>query len=394
MVESYSDGIKNAIEELELDEELEKFAEKHLGKMLKAFSTILGLLLLPLSGCSSYHEFSKEYDIDKNKPYRILNRGTPGVWIRLLRRISAKLLLRIVKKYHQMSDSTKSRHKVTLAVDSTTLLKVGQELGLVGKFWSGKLKKTASSIQLVVLYAVVGEAKLLIPLDMRIRKPDPQGSGRKCKEQPELVIEMVRNFRTRCFSKGVDPRGWFIALDSWYGSKDLLDAIDKLGFTVTFEGKSSYVFFLNGEKFKAAGLAEETRWRNSNQRDIDYARVNVTSPTFGEVTLVFFVDADELKYLVMKPNQISAVRTIVAYKLRWWIEEFFKICKSYLKIEKFQMVKENEIYGHICLRMLCFIVVCFCARRVCRETIQKIVRKLNRYWFQWFPEILDLHTFS
>ena len=49
MVESYADGIKNAIEELELDDELEKFAEKHLGKMLKAFSAILGLLLLPLS---------------------------------------------------------------------------------------------------------------------------------------------------------------------------------------------------------------------------------------------------------------------------------------------------------------------------------------------------------
>jgi len=394
MVELYADGIKKSISELELDEELEKFAEKHLGKMLKAFSAILGLLLLPLSGCSSYYEFSQEYGIDKNKPYRILNRGTPGVWIRLLRRISAKLLVRIVKKYHQMSDATKSRHKVTLAVDSTTLLKLAKELGLVGVFWSGKLKKTASSIQLVVLYGVIGEGKLLIPLDMRIRKPDPQGRGRKCKEQPELVIEMVRNFRTRCFSKGIDPRGWFIAMDSWYGSKDLLDEIDKLGFTATFEGKSNYVFFLNTERFNAAGLAEEIRWRNSNQRDIEYARANVTSPTFGEVTVVLFHDADDLKYLVMKPNTISAVRTIVAYKLRWWIEEFFKICKSYLKIEKFQMVKENEVYGHICLRIMCFMVVCFCARRICRETIQKIVRTLNRYWFQWFPEILDLHTFS
>ena len=212
MVELYADGIKKSISELELDKELEKFAEKHLGRMLKAFSTILGLFLLPLSGCSSYHEFSQEYGIGKNKPYRILNRGTPEVWIRLLRRVSSKLLVRIVKKYHQMSDATKSRHKVTLAVDSTTLLKLSEELGLVGVFWSGKLKKRASSIQLVVLYAVIGEGKLLIPLDMRIRKPDPQGSGRKCKEQPDLVIEMVQNLRTRCFSKGIDPRGWFIVL--------------------------------------------------------------------------------------------------------------------------------------------------------------------------------------
>jgi len=40
MVELYAEGIKKSIRELELDEELEKFAEKHLGKMLKAFSTI------------------------------------------------------------------------------------------------------------------------------------------------------------------------------------------------------------------------------------------------------------------------------------------------------------------------------------------------------------------
>ena len=160
------------------------------------------------------------------------------------------------------------------------------------------------------------------------------------------------------------------------------------------EGKSNYVFFLNTERFNAAGLAEEIRWRESNQRQMKYARASVTNPTFGEVTVVLFQDADELKYLVMKPNLISAVRIIVAYKLRWWIEEFFKICKSYLKIEKFQLVKDNEVYGHICLRIMCFIVVCFCARKVCRETIQKIVRKLNRYWFQWFPQILDSHTFS
>lgn len=394
MVELYADGIEESIRELGLDEELRKFTEKHLGRMLKAFSIILGLLLLPLSGCSSYYEFSQEYGIGKNKPYRMLNRGTLGVWIRLLRRISAKLLIGIVKKYHQMSDATKSRHKVTLVVDSTTLLKLSEELGLVGVFWSSKLKKTASSIQLVVLYAVIGEGKLLIPLDMRIRKPDPQWSGRKCKEQPKLVIEMVRNLRTRCLSKGVNPRGWFIVMDSWYGSKDLLDEIDKLGFIVTFEGKSNYVLFLNTERFSAAELAQEIRWRESNQRLIKYARANVTNPTFGKVTVVLFLDADELKYLVMKPNMISAVRIIVAYKLRWWIEEFFKICKSYLKIEKFQMVKENEVYGHICLRIMCFMVVCLCARRICRETIQKIVRKLNRYWFQWFPQILDLHTFS
>jgi hypothetical protein len=247
---------------------------------------------------------------------------------------------------------------------------------------------------LVVLYAVIGEGKLLIPLDVRVRRPDPEGRGRKCKEHPQLVIEMVRGLKTRFLGKSIDPKGWFIALDSWYCSNHLLEQISKCGFVVIIEGKSNYVFFIGDERFNPSGLAEEIRWRESNRRDIRYARVNVTSPTFGEVTLVLFEDESGLRYLIMKPNVISSVRIIVAYKLRWWIEEFFKICKSYLKIEKFQMVKEEEVYGHICLRMMCFLLVCHCARKVCRETIQRIVRKLSRYWFEWFPQILELQAFS
>jgi len=120
----------------------------------------------------------------------------------------------------------------------------------------------------------------------------------------------------------------------------------------------------------------------------------VISPTFGEVTLILFKDETGLRYVITQPNVISGIRIITAYKLRWWIEEFFKICKSYLKIEKFQMVKEEEVYAHICLRMICFLLVCHCAKKVCRETIQKIVKKLNRYWSEWFPQILELQAFS
>jgi hypothetical protein len=290
MVELYVENLKKSIMELELDKELEKYVKHHFGKMLEAFGTILGLLLLPLSGCESYYEFSCEYGMGKNKPYRVLGRGDFSSWVRLLRRLGTKLLVNIVRCYHHMSDATKSRNKVTLAVDSTTLLKLAEKLGLVGTFWSGKLKREASSIQLIVLYAVIGEGKLLIPLDVRIRRPDPEGRGRKCKEHPQLVIEIVRGLKTRCLAKGIDPKGWFIVMDSWYCSNNLLEQIGKCGFVVIIEGKSNYVFFMGDERFTKSGLSEEIRWHDSNQRDIRYARVNVTSPTFGEVTLVMFED--------------------------------------------------------------------------------------------------------
>lgn len=120
---------------------------------------------------------------------------------------------------------------------------------MVGVFWSGQLKRSASSIQLIVRNAVIGEGKLLIPLDVQIRRPDSEGRGRKCKEQPELITKMVRDLRTRCIAKGINTKGWFIVIDSWYCSNELLEGISKCGFVASLEGKSNYVFFLGDERF-------------------------------------------------------------------------------------------------------------------------------------------------
>lgn len=221
---------------------------------------------------------------------------------------------------------------MTLVVDSTTLLKLAKKLGLAGIFWSGSLKRKARGIQLVVLYAVIGEGKLLIPLDIRIRKPSPKGRGRRCKEQPALVIEMIRDFKRRMMIRGIDPEGWFLVMDSWYGSGDLLREIEEEGFMVVFEGKRNYVFYRDGRKMKVTELIDQIQWRESSRREFEYGRVNADSPTFGEVTLLLFEEEGKIRYLITRRNLISAVRIIVAYKLRWWIEELFKILKSCLKI--------------------------------------------------------------
>ena len=49
---------------------------------------------------------------------------------------------------------------------------------------------------------------------------------------------MVRDLKTSCLAKGVDPNGWFIVMDSWYCSNDMLDKISESGFIVVIEGKT------------------------------------------------------------------------------------------------------------------------------------------------------------
>jgi len=395
MTEEYANKIEQSIQELGIDQELGEFVKKHMGKMHNAFTCILGLLLLPLSGCQSYFEYSQEYLEGKNKVYRALASGSVQVWSRLLTNIAMKIFVALVQKYHNMSQATKSRFRVTLLVDSTSLLKFGQKLGLVGTFWSGLLKRLAPGIELVVLYVVFGNGRLMLPVDMRIRRPDPQGRGRKCKQQPSLVLQMIQNFKYKCFMADIDTAGWFISMDSWYCSKVLRNEISRLGFEPIISGKSNYIFYIGSQRYTIKELQEIIEWKKNTQNDIEYAKINVTSPTFGSVKLVFFKDSDgKIKYLLTNPSNTSSVRIIVAYKTRWWIEEFFKILKNYLNIEKFQMTKENEIYAHICLRFLCFIIVCYCAKKICKQTIPHIIRNLNRYWFLWFPQLIEKYTLS
>lgn len=78
---------------------------------------------------------------------------------------------------------------------------------------------------------------------------------------------MVRDLKTRCLAKGVDSNGWFIVMDSWYCSNNMLDKISESGFIVVIE--SNYVFYMdiqgNPLRYNVSGLSEVVRWREGNR---------------------------------------------------------------------------------------------------------------------------------
>ena len=49
------------------------------------------------------------------------------------------------------------------------------ELGLVGTWWSGQEHRVLSGIDGVLLVVVIGEGKLVVPVDFAIRRPNPIG---------------------------------------------------------------------------------------------------------------------------------------------------------------------------------------------------------------------------
>jgi hypothetical protein len=90
------------------------------------------------------------------------------------------------------SAATRSRWQWTWVGDDSVFKKYGEQLGLVGTWWSGQEHRVLSGIDGVLLVVVIGEGKLVVPVDFAIRRPDPQGPGAPCCDKLRWVQGMVR----------------------------------------------------------------------------------------------------------------------------------------------------------------------------------------------------------
>jgi hypothetical protein len=73
--------------------------------------------------------------------------------------------------------ATRSRRQWTWVSDDSVFTKHGDQLGLVGTWWSGQEHRVLSGIDGVLLVVVIGAGTLVVPMDFAIRRPDPTGPG-------------------------------------------------------------------------------------------------------------------------------------------------------------------------------------------------------------------------
>ena len=81
------------------------------------------------------------------------------------------------------SAATRSRWQWTWVADDSVFKKYGDQLGLVGTWWSGQEHRVLAGIDGVLLVVVIGEGRLVVPVDFAIRRPDPQGPGGPCRDK-------------------------------------------------------------------------------------------------------------------------------------------------------------------------------------------------------------------
>ena len=339
---------------------------------------------------------------DKNLPGRILGAWPKRKWVKRLQRLGQEVLVRLWRQVEAKSPATRRRWQWTWVGDNSRFRKYGRQLGLVGPGWSGQEQRVRVGIDGLLLIVVIGEGKLVVPVDVAVRRPDPVGPGGPCRGKLAwLQVMLDRTWAAvhrRC--RRLPPP--LVLADSWFGDSSLMRhlATCQQGLLVV-EGKTSYVFHLpNGRQIKGQDVLTGTDWpwRESEQvPGMRYARLTATSPTYGRVTgVVVDPPGRDRYYLLCRETSMSAPRLIRAWRRRSWIEQSFRTLKHLLATDACQVQSEDAYYGHFVLRLMAGLVLLYTARVVCkgRVTMEELVFSVKHHWRFLASEMLELQALS
>src|SRR6516164_7149989 len=395
-------ALQQTLDALGLPRDLVAEIEGRLRSQHKLLGKIVGMMCPPLFGCRTNSELCRVRGWDKNLSWRLLGTLPKRSWLKRLRRLGLEVLLPLWHHAASASAATQSRWQWTWVADDSVFKKYGEQLGLVGTWWSGQEHRVLSGIDGVLLVVVIGDGKLVVPVDFAIRRPDPQGPGAPCCDKLRWVQGMLDGRLAAFRRRGVALPPPMVVADSWFSDSKLMRhvATTHEG-TFLVEGKSTYTFALpDGRQVKGHELQQhrEWPWRSSPQvPGVRYARLRATSPTYGAVTITIVKEpsADQY-YVICLETAISSPRLIRAWKRRYWIEYCFRTLKHLLATGACQVHSEDVYYGHLVLRLMGCLVLFYTSRVICKRrlTMEEINFSLKHYWRFVDSEALDLTALS
>jgi hypothetical protein len=397
-----AEALQQALDDLGLPADLVTEIEGRLRSQHKLLGKIVGVMCPSLFGCRTNTELCRVRGWDKNLPSRLLGALPKRSWIKRLRRLGLEVLVPLWRHVHDKSQATQSRWQWTWVGDDSVFKKYSEQLGLVGTWWSGQEHRVLSGIDGLLLVVVVGEGRLVVPVDFAIRRPDPAGPGAPCRDKLHWMQVMLDGRMAAFRRRGVALPPPMVVADSWFSDSKLMYqvATTHQG-TFLVEGKSSYVFALSdGRQVKGHDLQQhrEWPWRSSEQvPEVRYARLRASSPTYGAVTLIVVEEPGKEQFYVMcLETTISGPRLIRAWKRRHWIEYCFRALKHLLAAGACQMHSEDAYYGHLVLRLMGCLVLFYTSRIICkgRLTMEEIIFSLKHYWRFVDCEALELKALS
>ena len=210
------DAVHQALHDLGLPEDLVVEIEGRLRAQKKLLGKIFGLMFPTLFGCRSAHELTRTRGWDKNMPSRLLAALPKRSWLKRLRKLGHDILCALWRHIESRSAATRSRWQWTWVWDDTVFRKYGQDLELVGSWYSGQHKRVVHGIDGVLLLVVIGEGKLVVPVDFTVRRPDPKGPGARCRSKLGWAQVMLDESVAALGRRGLALPAPLVVADSWF----------------------------------------------------------------------------------------------------------------------------------------------------------------------------------
>jgi hypothetical protein len=354
-----------------------------------------------LFGCRTPSELCRVRGWDKNWPSRLLHALPKRSWLKRLRHLGLEVLVPLWRHVEGKSAATQSRWQWTWAVDDSVFHKYGEQLGLVGHWWSGQQHRVLSGIDGLLLVVVIGDGKLVVPVDFVVRRPDPIGARGPCRDKLSWAREMIDARLAALGKRGLHLPPPMITADSWFSDSKLMGHVrQRHQGTFLVEGKVTYTFTLaDGRHVTGHDFLEgEWPWRTHPwEPGVSYVRLKAQSPTYGAVTVVIVDEpgADRY-YLLCLETALNGPVLIRRWRRRHWIEFVFRVLKHLLATESCQVHSEDAYYGHLVLRLMASFVLFYTSRVVCkgRLTMEEIIFSLKHYWRFVDLEPLGLQALS
>jgi len=397
------EALRQALDDLGLPDDLVTEIEGRLRAQKKLLGKIFALMFPTLFGCINAYELTRTRGWDKNLPSRILGALPKRSWLKRLRKLGQEVLGSLWRHIATMSDATRSRWQWTWALDDSVFRKYGDKLELVGTWWSGQHKRVVDGIDGVLLLVVIGDGKLIVPVDFAVRRPNPTGPGRRCRTKLGWAQVMLDETLAALRRRGLNLPAPLVVADSWFSDSKLMAHVANTHQgTFLVQGKATYTFYLkDGRKVKGADLVHpENDWpfrQSLNAPDCRYARLWAKSPTYGEVT-VLIVDkpGEDRFYLFCCATSLQATRLLRLWARRHWIEQVFRTLKHLLATDACQVHSEDAYYGHLVLRLMACFVLYYTTRVIFQGqvTMDEIVFNLKHHWSSVDCQELELYGLS
>jgi hypothetical protein len=212
-------ALEQALADLGLPETLAVEVEWQLRSLGKLLGKIFGVMFPALFGCRTSYELARARAWDKNLPTKLLGALPKQKWVRQLQHRGHDLLTRLWRQVQDKSPATRSRWQWTWAGDDSVFKKYGQPLGLVGTWSSGQEHRVRLGIDGLLLVVVIGDGKLVIPVDFTVRRPDPPGHGWPCRDKLTWLQLMLDRTWAALQRRRLQLPPPLVVADSWFGTR-------------------------------------------------------------------------------------------------------------------------------------------------------------------------------